>query len=472
MGATLARTYLVGALLLSSVLCFVTAPFFAPDEPAQSLRALALAHGHLLPQMPGEEAGDPEDSGAVAAMDAVDDIRMQWERGNRDFHDRSYGPMSVADAARVGTMRWTGKQEFTGFGNTAVYPPLLYAPQMVGWRMGEALRLTIVGSLRLARLLTAWCAVLLGWAALRIAGGRGWMLLPLLLLPSVVFLEASCSQDALLLPSCALVAGLVVRALDGRRGLSAGELAVGGLCAGACAMARPPYLALALLLFVPAVEAGGGWRRWVRPAGALAAAAVMCGGWMAAVARFGIDTADEADPARQMGFLRAHPVSGVAAVLRGTAEGAWDFVHRGLYVVGWNDLLPHHGVAAAVSVCLAALAVCAPGVAVTRRSSRALLMAAVLLPLLGISLAEYVIWTPPGLRTVYGVMPRYWFAALPAAMLLVASVRGAGGVRGMRRGMLFAAAGGMAAAACSLPWMEAHAFYRAGVVAVLRMHSL
>src|SRR5580658_11367611 len=103
-------------------------------------------------------------------------------------------------------------------------------------------------------------------------------------------------------------------------------------------------------MFVPAAEFGAqGWQRWKRPAVCFAVVAGTSALWWRVVARFGVDTADEANPVRQMAFLRGHPVNAALAVGRGTVDGAWDFVHRGLYVVGWNDLLPHHGAALVLS---------------------------------------------------------------------------------------------------------------------------
>jgi uncharacterized membrane protein len=469
MGARWRWVYLVCALAVTGLLCVVTPPFFVPDEAAQSLRAIALAHGHLLPEMPGEEAGAAIDTGAVAAMGAVDDVRMRWERQSADFHDRHYGPVSAAVERPLEQMRWSGKRAFIGFGNTAIYPPGFYLPAMVGWRVGEARGWTVFNSLRLARLLTAWAAVLLGWWALRLAGQGGWLLWPLLLGPSAVFLEAGCSQDALLLVSAALVVAVVARALRERRELRPFELSAAGVALALCAMARAPYLALGLLLFVPGLECRKlRWWRW--PAVAWVAAASVCAAWWMVVARFGVDSADEADPAAQRLFLAAHPLAAASALLRGTAEGAWDFLHRGLYVIGWDDLLPHHGAALLLTVYLLAVALCAPGLGVRRAGSRALLAGAVLLPLLGVSLAEYMIWTPPGLRTVYGIQPRYWLPVLPAALLLVAALRRRSAAGAMRRAVLRIAGAGWVFAACSLPWFAAHAFYREGLIAVLRVN--
>lgn len=117
--------YFAFALLLTTVLCWTTAPFFGPDEPNQSLRVLALLHGEILPRMGADEAGGEVDSGAVHAMDAMDSIRMHWEPQSPDFHDRKYGPVTAQAQARWAGVRWSGKRSFAGFGNTATYPARL-----------------------------------------------------------------------------------------------------------------------------------------------------------------------------------------------------------------------------------------------------------------------------------------------------------------------------------------------------------
>src|SRR6202000_1248103 len=159
--------YLVFALLLTTVMCWVTPPFFGPDEPSQSLRALASLQGDLLPAMGANEAGAEVDTAALQAMDGMDAIRMRWEKQNADFHDRSYGPMTAALQARLGGVRWSGRKRFGGFGNTATYPPGLYLPEIVGWRIAQEAKLTIFASLRLVRWFAAVMAAFVGWLALR-----------------------------------------------------------------------------------------------------------------------------------------------------------------------------------------------------------------------------------------------------------------------------------------------------------------
>lgn len=464
--------YLVFALLLTTVMCWVTAPFFGPDEPSQSLRVLALLRGDLLPKIGAGEAGADLDTGALQAMDGMDAIRMRWERQNADFHDRTYGPVTAESQARLAGVRWSGQNRFVGFGNTATYPPGLYLPEIVGWRIAQEAKLTIFASLRLVRWLTALMAAFVGWLALRWSGAGAWSLLAALLLPSALFLQATSSQDALMMPVAAFAVGVVWRGLSERRQLAGAELIAATVPFALCATAKPPYVALGLLVFVPAAEFGErGWERWKRPAISFAAIALASASWWRVVARFGMDTADEADPTRQVAFLREHPLNASLTVARGTVEAAWDFVHRGFYVVGWNDLLPHHGAALVLSACLLTVALCAPGVGVRGWQARTLIVLAVVVPLVAISAAEYVIWTPSGLATVYGVQPRYWLPVLPAMMLLAASWRGPRHESAQRREwLLMAAAMVLVCVACTLPWMGARAFYRAGLMDAVRIN--
>ena len=457
----LPEIYLLFALVLTSVLCLVGAPFFGPDEPAQSMRALALAQGQLLPIMGPDQPGAAIDSGVSDAMDAIDALRMQWEPLTHDYHDRHYGPLTPAQQRPIEAMRWSGGRIFVGFGNTATYPPLFYIPAMAGWRIAESANLTVLNSLRLARWSCAIAAVLLGWCALRIGG---WLALPVLLLPSTFFLEASCSQDAVMIPAAALAIALIARALREAREPSLRELLVAAILIAGCAMARPPYLFLGLLLFLPP------WRKPWSPALAFALIATATATWRIAVSPFTIDVADEADVASQTHFLHTHPLAAIAALLHGTAQATWDFFHRGLYVVGWNDLLPHHGAAFALSLCLLLFALAMPRLTLHGLWRWTLLSAALAGPLLGLSLAEYLIWTPPGLNTVYGLQPRYWLPIFPAAILLAACIpRPALFARNTAR-LVSAAAIAIALIACTLPWMEAHAFYRTGLLDALRLN--
>jgi hypothetical protein len=469
----LPEVYLALALALTLTLCFATPPFFAPDESGHAARAISLGHGRVIERVDANGVGDSIDSGVAQAMDAMDSARMKWEQHAGFFLDRAYGPLTEATQQAQAGRRWSGVKVFQPFENTAVYPPLLYLPSIIGWRIGEAAHLTVFASLRLARVLDACAAVLLGWLALRSCCCSRWLLLALLLLPSTLYLNAICSPDALASSVAALAVAVLSRPLAGRRNFTAAELTALMVLLGLLGMSRPPYLAMLFVLFLPAVELRSRVREWTRPAIAFAAAAASAAMWWRLVAPLGVATNDLADIDLQREFLRAHPLAASMAVVRGTWEAGLDFFHRGLYVVGLNDLLPHHGAAAVLTICLALIVLLAGGPVVRTRRGAALLAVCVAAPLLAVSLAEYMIWTTPGWSTVFGIQPRYWLPVVPIGMVLLnLCLRWRGNVAGsVRAGGLLVVGAVMAATSCTLPWMVAHAFYREGLWAVLKLNA-
>jgi len=112
----LPEMYLVLGLAVTGLLCFLTAPFFGPDEPNQACRAISLSHGvvvaHLGPSgldnasSGTEEAGAEIDAGALEAMNGVNEIRMAWERRSTNFHDRPHGPVDEQSQLPLAGIGW------------------------------------------------------------------------------------------------------------------------------------------------------------------------------------------------------------------------------------------------------------------------------------------------------------------------------------------------------------------------------
>ena len=265
------------------------------------------------------------------------------------------------------------------------------------------------------------------------------------------FWMRAVAQDACLVGVAALLAAVLSRSLAARREFTRGELwGVAGMLV-VVATARAPYLAMAPVLFLPGVTAvGSGKRRRLEPVVAAVVVAGAWGVWQLLVHRVGLDTADRADPELQAKFLREHFFAAAWAVVRGTVEAGVDFVRRGR-CSGLERSAGTRVVAAVVGVCVAGMIVAGGGSLVRGWRGKGLLALVRGGSLLGVSLAEYVIWTPPGFYTVYGVQPRYWLPVMPLALLLVSGRR--------RNGWLQAVGGaGLAAIACTLPWIVLHVF--------------
>ena len=130
--------YLALALTVTTLVCWITAPFFTPDEANQAARAISLSHGELVAFRPGSEAGGDVDAGALDAMDGMNGIRMAWEKRSVNFHDRKFGAVEPAQQRELDGIRWAHRTVFVPYGNTAVYPPALYLPAVVAFRIADA----------------------------------------------------------------------------------------------------------------------------------------------------------------------------------------------------------------------------------------------------------------------------------------------------------------------------------------------
>ncbi len=450
--------YVVVAVVVGLALCVLTPPFFAPDESAHAMRAIEIGHGGWVGVRSDVGVGGWIDAGVVEAAGQMGAVEAETVARYPVAHDRPDGRVTEAQMEAVRRVGWTHRAVFASFQNTAVYPPALYLPQAVGWRVGEAAGWSIVASLRLARVLDLLTAVGLGWLALRLWAGTPWVLFGCLLLPTSLSLEASCSQDAVLFSVAAVVAALLLRALAGRRVWTGGELVGAAVLVGICVGARAPYLPLVLVLVLPWVNAKSkerlGWA-----VAAVVAVVVVCGAWQVAVRPLGTFVPVGIEPARQVAFLQGHPVSGLVKMTEGTLREAPGLAVKGLETLGTNDVFPPVVVYGLLLLGFAGLVGLSPGAGLTGWWGRALMVVAVLGVVAAISLAEYLIWTPVGAGRVLGLQARYYLPLVPLGFLLADRRNVAGW---WRRLGLVVAAGLLVVGVAATPWVAAQRFYRSG----------
>ena len=477
----LPHLYLLFALPLTTLLCFLTAPFFGPDESAQSLRAISLSHGHLIEQMGPKEPGGDIDANVVLVMDGVDDIRMAWEPNASNFHDRPWGPMRAQPQQRLAAIRWAHHIMWEPFGNTAVYPPLLYFPSITGWRIGEALSLTVFDSMRLARLFCSLTAIALGWLALRLCACSRWILLPFLILPSTLFLNATASQDAILLlrsrPRPARPAHSPpgraprlhsVRTCPRRR-------TPRPLCHVPPTLRHPGARALSPHRRTPPPRPASldrphrslRRRRWPLPP--LVASRLSAPGPDLRRCRRPRSPANPVPPRASLRRSHSHDLPAEAAGSPpSTSSTAASTSSAG------TTSSPTTAAAPSSTVALVLILLLAPACPIRTRLGLGLLALAVLAPLLGNSLAEYIIWTTPAATCLPST------ASNPATGCPRSCPSRSCCCGGrLRRSplhlrthprthrLLLAATAALVLVACTLPWMAAHAFYTDTVAHVL-----
>lgn len=464
--------YILVALLVSTALCVLTPPFFTPDESNHARREITIGGGEILVPVNPQGVGGWLDGNAVELMRRSDGMESRMEARFSNTHERPNGRVDAAEVKNLQEIRWGGPAVFSVFWNTAVYPPILYLPQALMWRLGQVLGWTILHTLFAVRLTAAWCGIAFGFLALRISGALRWPLFAYFLLPTLLSLQASCSQDALLLGVSGLVAALVVRAIAAERLLGVGELAMTSVLLAVMVGARPPYLPLALILLLPALDLEG-WeaRRFALPAAGGLFVASCLAMWELLVRPLGNVTGLGAEPGAQVQFLLRHPAAGLLHLSVATFGPLPKLMLKGVALLGVNDVYFPSELFGLMLLGIGGIALAAPWDGLRRSRATLVLILAVAATVLGVSLADYIVWTPVGARAVSGIQSRYFVPLYPLVWLAlrgwIVMLRPAS-FRGWGRKVLPIATGLLVVAVLATPWVAARRFYDSDLVAALR----
>ncbi len=381
----LVLAYLLPVLL---TLAAITPPWQNPDEPTHMARAVQLAHGGLFGMRQWGTAGGISDPAIYAAYMPV--------RGSA-MHPTV--PLTRAELAASQAVRFTPGVSFVSFPNTAQYPPLFYVPGAASYWAGRAARLSVDGTLRLARVANAIIFAAAAAAALAIAQRAKPLLAALILLPGTLQLACSASQDAGMLAATLLAVALIDRVAAERRVATRGEAATVAILLGASAMARPPYACFLILGLLLAPRPA---RREIRILMALAAVVAV---WCLFTALHVSVPFSHANPAAQLAFLSVH-LHALPAILRATARYyTGEYWRQTIGELGWNDTLlpgPYIALASGVLALSAAASASAP-------ARRPILPAIAAAGAIGtIFVLQYLFWTWPGQLVITGVLGRYF----------------------------------------------------------------
>jgi uncharacterized membrane protein len=471
----LPEIYVAIALLVTTLLCVLTLPFLVPDEANHAKREIELSRLELFARKTPLGVGTQIDSNVLLVIDRFNKIQGTISERYPNTKKRPDGRISAAQLTAMDKVQWAHQSDFTRFQNTAIYPPLAYVPQAIGWRLGDVAGMTILHSLVLARFFAACCAILLGWLALRMCGTGRWILFACLLLPAELSLNASCSQDALLLPIAVLLTVILSRAIALRRGLTTPELLFSALLLTAFIGARVAYLPLAFVLLLPVMNLPEiGWRQFARPLAAMALIIGLVGIWQLQVRSFGPFLAAQANPELQLAFLRNHPFKGSFYLIKGTIKPAPGMAIADLEILGENDAFPPKIIDALLALGIGGIAWLTPWVGLKSGRARLLLLIALLGSVLGVSLAMYLYWSPVQFHRIEGLQPRYYLPLIPFVLLLFSRERLGATLENylparLRERLLFFTATMYVAAVLYTPWVAAHRFYNLGLTAAVKL---
>lgn len=405
----LALLFIVYGLIAIGFLAINMPPFQNPDEFAHFFRAAQIADGGLVARR--FSTADAEGLPQVTAGGWVDPALVTAMEPSRilPFH-RDIRATRTIWAPSIG---WSEKRVMAGFPNTAVYPPFFYIPSAIGVLYGHLTHSTIVQTLVVSRMLTGAAAVALSAMAIACAGSAGIWVFAILTFPMSLSLIASSSQDALLLACSALAGALWICLLRSRTERNGKVLAAFALVLGLIAMARPPYVALAIL---PMGLINLPWRARLGAAASVMALATAWSGIAATTALTNTGAFLGADPQAQLARLWGEPLL-VLSVAWETAKQYYNAYSEGFVgILGWLDTkLPqaYYNVAYVMIGVAAIAATSRPTGERTGIQSRLAIAVGLLLSAAGVFAIQYLTWTEPGHPVVEGVQGRYF---LPLAL--------------------------------------------------------
>lgn len=404
------------------VLCLASAlfqvwhmpPFQGPDELAHAYRIDLATFGQPVAERVHKKnvvAGGATDLSLYEATLPFDNIRFN-----------SNEKADVVDFTAADRSRWDGRTTRTGYPGSAIYPPFFYLPQAAGLALGKFTKLPVVQSLYLARAANALTCILLGFAALLIAGRARLLMFSLLLLPMSVAVYSTMGNDGLMVATTALGCAVISRGMYEGRPLRGSEVMTAAVCFALIGMTKLPYMFIGLVFLVCPVERPR-WR-WIGAATVIGCS-IAWTLWMSFVVQTALTApGGPVDPARQVHYLLTHPLD-IWSIGVATLKANWrPYVDMFVGVLGWLDtsLPPGYHRAAWVVLGLALLASLSRGRPREWRWVPPVALGLVVLVFGAIHGALYVTWTDVAAKVVSGVQGRY---LIPLALMACLAVEGA-----------------------------------------------
>jgi uncharacterized membrane protein len=238
------------AVLGGFAISVFTPPMLGGDEPVHFTRAYQIATGDVLTHRHNGAYGAYLPAGVIADIADITN-RAAWS------HDRTSFLRDFSRPAPGGT------RQFVDLNQAASYGPGAYASYVVAIAAGRLVRLPTLAVLYLARLAGVLSyAALLALAVRRLPVHR-WVLVTCGLVPASLSLTATVSADGLTMALSFLIVAEALHLAVAAVGSTAATALRRPLAetAGACgllALAKPPYVAFASLLLIPA------WRHRAR----------------------------------------------------------------------------------------------------------------------------------------------------------------------------------------------------------------
>lgn len=249
--------YLLYALPMICITAFITPPFQNPDEPNHFARAEQVSRLELVPVFTYDKvhpltkadsiSSDPNivypDKGGFT----VDKGIFALDHAYVALEHNTQVKINSADIDSAKTLKWKTGNIYFNFGNTAIYPPVVYIMQSLGIDFGKSYNLSIQNTLYISRILNGLLCTTLCFVVLLLGKRSRTLLFVVLLFPMTISLFASVSQDAVLISCCFLFIAIIDSVEFGDGSYSTPQLYALIILMAIIGIAKPPYILLAFL---------------------------------------------------------------------------------------------------------------------------------------------------------------------------------------------------------------------------------
>ena len=421
--------YLLYAIPMVYMAATITPPYQNPDEPNHFLRAEQVTRGIMMPVFKYDTAKlSRADSLARNPLFSYPDRGgFSADKGifeaETAFVNAEQKPDVKIDLQKVKECRkvnWGTGIVYLNFGNTAIYPPIVYLMPALGIAIGKLFNLSILNTMSVARVLNGALSIAMCFFALTLAKRSKVLLFIVLLFPMTIALFASISQDPFLI-SCAFLLTAIIDNVefDENKSYSKWQIYAIIILISIIGVAKPPYILLGfVLLFLklsPKIKILS-----------IGVPIVVLASWLIVNhAAFMIKFAPAEmgfNPKLQVAYIIHHPFKFIGLFFNWSSKGVNFFSHMFVGVLGWLDLSFTNVYYVIAYITLFSGLIVSSGLnGYNNLKVRIVLLVAFVMTFAAILTAQYVTWTKLESTFLDGMQGRYLTPAYPFLALALSS---------------------------------------------------
>ena len=440
---------LVGAVFGGSMV-FLTPPFNVPDEMGHWLRAYQCSQGAVYASRSGDVVGGELPESLRAIYVATADPALTDAEFHISTEKLRRGLAIPLDSPR---------RQFFAFTAMARYSPVPYLPAAAAVGMGRLAGLAPLELFYLGRVGTLIGYLLLAAAAVWLMPVQKWTLALLALMPMSIFLAASFSPDALSIALSFVGIAMILRLALRPEKVGRGDLWWLGAVLLLVGLAKPAYVAFALLVLqVPREKFSDPRQRWWICALLVGLPLAVSIAWALSLPGLSVPLLPRVNVKAQAWWMLEHPWLYTKMTMERITER---YLYSGaVATLGWGSIFLTARIYPMYWTALLATAVLDGNRGDVRLPAwtRAASVAVYFLVMVLISTLTYLTWHGVGDKEIHGVQSRYLVPILP---LLLLPLRSCGRWAGSRFSRLLVPATAVVAVMIGMgaTWQRMIAYY-------------